>query len=161
MARRTATERAAAVNQAKPSTRTNAPPAETRSPTVVVACKLPTGLHLEMPHPSTGEHMRVTVAGPANARLVSNGFGLTSGVDRDFAEAWFKAYANYHPVKTGQIFIETDRQRAKDHAKENREVRTGLEPNDPNKLPAGLEKADGPSNKNADDGEDDDGEDWS
>ena len=155
MPKLTAAEKAARVNAAAPSTKGDALPVATRSPTVTIACKLPTGLHLELNHPQSGEPTRVTVKGPLNARIVSNGFGMTSGVDKDFAEAWFKAYANYQPVKTGLIFSEELKAKAKDHAKENRDQKSGLEPNDPNKLPPKIERVPGTEQKPDDSGEDD------
>jgi hypothetical protein len=159
MAKLTAAQKAERVNRAPRSDKTDSLPVETRSPTVTIACKLPNGLHMDLKHPLTGEPHRVTVRGPLNARIVSNGFGMTSGVDRDFAEAWFKAYSKYHPVVTGQIFAEELKADAKAHARENRDVKTGLEAKDPNALPAKITVADGPKNGGGDDSGDDDDED--
>jgi hypothetical protein len=77
--------------------------------------------------------------------LPGTGFGLTSGIPRDFWEEWSKAPSfdgdgkmvdhpgpGYDLVKTGQVFAGADDRRAADEAKEKRNIRSGLEPLDPN-----------------------------
>jgi hypothetical protein len=75
--------------------------------------------------------------------LPGTGFGLTSGIPRDFWEEWTRApeFADgkvvthpgpgYDLVKTGQVFAAANDQRAAAEAKEKRDVRSGLEPLNP------------------------------
>ena len=116
--------------------------------TVTVACKLPNGLHLDL-RDANGEVRRVTLRGSGDARRmesggqfvsshgnrVSEGFGLTPGVSKEFWEAWEAQYrkANYEPLVRGLIFAVPKLDSAAAMAREKAEIKTGLEPIDPAK----------------------------
>jgi hypothetical protein len=114
--------------------------------TVMVGCKLPNGLNLEIFEEGktdddkkifrrTGD--RVLVRG-SNSSNVVGGFGLTR-VDADFWEKWRAQHASFPALKAGLIFAEERQDRAADHALDAKEAKTGLEPIDPNKPPKGIE----------------------
>jgi len=98
--------------------------------TVTVACKLPHGLIIK-----TGDKS-VTLAG-ANSSAIIGGYGLTP-VDKDFYDAWRKEYANFAPLKNELIFVQESRAKAEGQAKEQAEVKSGLEPLDPTKPASGV-----------------------
>lgn len=108
-------------------------------PTVTVACKLPHGLHLDL----KGRE-RVTVRGTAvpfgTAAHDIGGFALTPNVDADFFAAWLEAYKNLEVVKRRLIFAYPKTQDATAQALELRDERSGLEPLDPDKPGAGIER---------------------
>jgi len=97
--------------------------------TVIVGCKLPNGLHLEVKN-KDGEKIRVTVAG-ANASRIIGGYGLTPNVPAEFMSEWFKRNARHPAVIGHNIFIHADEASARDIAKERAKVETGLEGIDP------------------------------
>lgn len=103
--------------------------------TVTVGCKLPNGLHLDL-----GE-TRVTVRGTNSAKVVG-GHGITENVDASFFAAWMDKNKELAFVKNGAIFAHEKRANTEAQAEMMEDAKTGLEPLDPNKLPAGLEKAD-------------------
>lgn len=114
--------------------------------TVMVGCKLPNGLNLEIFEEGktdddkkifrrTGQ--RFLVLG-SNSSNVVGGYGLTR-VDADFWDAWKAQHANFPALKAGLIFAEDKQDRAADHALDHQAAKTGLEPIDPNKLPKGIE----------------------
>jgi hypothetical protein len=73
---------------------------------------------------------------------IIGGFGLTTGIPRDFAEEWFKQNAQAMIVRNGLIFMEGTENRARGHAKEFASLQSGLQPvdqNDPSTR-AGLRK---------------------
>lgn len=108
--------------------------------TVTVACKLPSGLHLEV----LGR--RVTVKGNAfqfgNAPpgLASGGYALTPGVAKDFWEAWLKIHGESDVVKKGLIFASTRTIDARARGAEQEKVRSGFEGIEPEAPGAGLEQ---------------------
>ena len=109
--------------------------------TVTVACKLPNGLHLDLPGRD-----RVTVRGfavawgEASPLSIVGGFGLTPGVDADFFEEWMITNADFEPVKKGLIFASAKASDATAQAKEFAGLKSGLEPLDPDKPGPGLER---------------------
>lgn len=119
---------------------------------VYVGCKLPNGLIMELitPHEMkqsilpgpTGQ--RVTLNGANSARIALTNpqdaaYGLTL-VDEAFAKAWFKANENAKFVTSGAVFQVGDEKSFTGIAKDQLEaVRTGLEPKNPNEMPAGVE----------------------
>lgn len=121
-------------------------------PTVIVGCKLPNGLIMELIKPGplnmpTPPSKRVTLAGANSLRtskaenpLVSR-YAMTP-VDEEFAREWFKQNAQMDFVKAGAVFIAKDAKEAQAEAKEKvDEVKTGLEPLNPDKdarLPRGV-----------------------
>ena len=116
--------------------------------TVMVACKLPNGLLADIRDGRGVIKATAFFRGSAAERRleraddkgqitefegvssVAGGFGLTE-VSADFAEVWFKENADYEPVKRGLIFMsERD---ARGQAREKKEIKSGLEPIDPEK----------------------------
>lgn len=130
--------------------------------TVSVGCKLPAGLHADLTAPATimktpqGEHalagpllQRVFFRGSAPQRKldaagaayahpsVIGGYGITHDVPKDFWERWIADNKDYAPVKAGLIFALAG-DKAKGRAKEQAEIKSGLEP-----LSAAPTKVDG------------------
>ena len=114
---------------------------------VWVVCKMPSGLHLDMPvTPSDGQNQtgernmetRVTLKGQ-NARFLETGFapphdqepGVTE-VDKDFWDAWSKAYKDFAPLKNGLIFAmdkdPANDKGAKADVKDMADEKNGFEP---------------------------------
>lgn len=136
------------------------------SETLVVACKLPHGLRLRIQQqvdvqvPSLGSGTttvkqwvarpeEVVLKGVAHefgqipGHMTDGGYALTFGVNRDFFEAWMAQNKDTAIVKEGLVFAQETRESAVDQSVDQAEVRTGLEPLDPNKLPIkGIETAD-------------------
>jgi hypothetical protein len=128
--------------------------------TVTVGCKIPNGIKLQLRHPSHDNGRGEMVAGPVKAEftlkgpsrplnimpdsfaaeLASGGFGLTE-IPEDFWLEWVSGNLTLDMVAKGFIFAEDDHASAVDHAKDNKDVRTGMEPADPNKPGPGLERA--------------------
>jgi len=107
---------------------------ETRSSNpVTIGCKLPNGLVLKI-----GE-TKLILKG-ANSSRVVGGYGLTS-VPSDLWEAWSKAYAESPFIKKNLVFAQTTVAKAESQATEQSEVKSGLEPLDPNKPAPGIVKA--------------------
>lgn len=88
--------------------------------TIVVGCKLPNGLVVEQ-----GGYT-VTLKG-ANSSDVIGGYGLTEGVDKDAFEKWLVAHKDQPYVKNELVFAQAKTNSARDKAKENAKVKTGLE----------------------------------
>lgn len=97
--------------------------------TVIVGCKLPNGLYLDL-KANDGEVQRVTIAGSNAARIVG-GYGLTPGVSSDFMKKWLELNAKHPAVVNKSIFIHSNEASAKSIAKEHAEITTGIEPVDP------------------------------
>ena len=114
---------------------------------VVVGCKLPHGITIQLHEGSHGEDGKpVMVATGAaitlkgrNASNVIGGHGLTD-VPADFWEAWTRQNATFAPLKAGLIFAEPRRDRAMDRAVDQESARTGSEAIDPDKPGKGIEK---------------------
>lgn len=108
-------------------------------PTVCVACKLPHGLHLDL----KGRE-RVTLRGTAVAYGTAThdvgGYALTPGVDADFFAAWLAQYKDLELVRRGLVFAHPKPQDATAQALEMRGEKSGLEPIDPDRPGAGLER---------------------
>lgn len=112
--------------------------------TVVIGCKLPNGLLMELitPH-SRPESL---MPGPPGKRVKLNGantnviarlnpadpaYGVTE-VEEGFAKAWFKANADADYIKNGIIFMVASQAAFKAEAMDrHEEVRTKLEPLNP------------------------------
>lgn len=133
--------------------------------TVTVACKLPNGLILrvfqmvEHTEPVMGggnkkvkvarqEGKSVTIRGCAvpfgatPSAPIIGGYALTSNVDADFFALWMKQNADSELVQNKLIFAHEKPDFAAGQANEQQEIRSGLEPIDPNRLPKGIEAAD-------------------
>jgi hypothetical protein len=132
--------------------------------TVSVACKVPSGLHLRLfsmedfSEPVMGggtrtvkraveTGQRVTVKGFAHpidkapTAQIAGGYALTPNVDADFFAAWLAQNADSAIVKNKLIFAADKPTYAESKAREQEEIKSGLEPIDPNRMPKGLEKA--------------------
>lgn len=130
------------------------PPRASRGSTVTVACKMPHGMLLRLfkleDHDElvmgggtktvkkavqVGDLVRINgysvPFGEERRNPVSGGYGLTSGVDAEFMEKWMKDNQDLDAVKNGLIFIHEKPDMVADQAKEQRGIRNGLEPLDP------------------------------
>lgn len=132
---------------------------------VSVACKLPNGLALRVfkmiPHsePVMGGGTRETELavqvgdtvtlkgyaapfGMAPNAPVAGGYAITSGVDADFWAAWLEQNAEHPVVKNGLVFASERIDSVQKQAKEQAEIKCGLEALDPDKPMRGIAKAD-------------------
>jgi hypothetical protein len=134
--------------------------AKSSSNTVTVACKIPNGLILQLQRieefdipvlgggKSTEKRYiphgnRVHINGPAKAlfgvsdhRLrVSGGYALTHNVDKDFFDAWLEQNAELDLVRKKMIFCHEKADYADRKAEDQAEIKSGLEPIDPDNLP--------------------------
>jgi len=112
--------------------------------TVVVGCKLPHGLQIDLP--ISGAIERIHLRGNNDARIIG-GYGLTPNVPADAFKQWLLNHKDFKYVRKGMVFIESDMARARSRAKEMRnEAKTGMEPLNPfaasHKLSHGLDAAD-------------------
>lgn len=123
--------------------------------TVTVACKIPTGLHLDVID-RNGNERRVTVQGPALPRgfdlqaalttpdvlpQIAGGYALTQ-VPKDHWEAWEKEHREWPPYKNGMVFATGDSASTRDKSTEQAELKSGFEPMDPDKPAPGVTKRD-------------------
>lgn len=137
---------------------------------VVIGCKLPHGLALDaatIPQylangelADSGERdldERIIIKGTDSLRVVgedgtdtgvimpgSGGYGITvlEGKDVERWRDWYARHREYPPVKRGLIFEVGSESDARAEGEKRRDVKSGAERLDPNKLPAGIEKAD-------------------
>ncbi len=133
--------------------------------TVSVACKLPNGLALRVfkmiPHsePVMGGGTRETeIAVPLGETVVlkgyaapfgmapdapvAGGYAITAGVDADFWATWIGQNAEHPAVKNGLIFAAERVDSVQKQAKEQTEIKCGLEALDPEKPMRGVARAD-------------------
>lgn len=101
--------------------------------TVTIGCKLPNGIILRVASGAS-----VTLNG-ANSSRVVGGYGLTTGVDKDFWEAWKSEYASFAPLKNELIFAQDSANKAEGQANEQAGVKNGLEPLNKDKPAAGVQ----------------------
>jgi hypothetical protein len=123
------------------------------SETVLVCCKLPNGLILEIDElhhevPALGggtkeilvwkpSGKKVVIAGanaahprsPRPGRAVA-GYGLTE-VPKDFWDEWVEQHKGFPPLINGSLFAQTTTDRASGQMREHEAVKTGLERLDP------------------------------
>jgi hypothetical protein len=99
-------------------------------PNVIVGCKLPHGLIIK-----TGG--KSAILNGANSSKIIGGYGLTP-VDKDFFDAWKAEYATFSPLKDGLIFEQANERSAASQAKEQEEIKSGLEPLDLDKPAPGI-----------------------
>ncbi|MGR7993840.1 hypothetical protein [Xanthobacter sp. ZOL 2024] len=132
---------------------------------VSVACKLPNGLALRVfrmiPHiekQKDGSYREIETAaqmgdtvtlkgyaapfGMAPNAPVAGGYAITSGVDADFWAAWLEQNAEHPVVKNGLVFASERIDSVQKQAKEQAEIKCGLEALDPDKPMRGIAKAD-------------------
>lgn len=93
--------------------------------TCVVGCKLPHGLKLELKG-NDGKVATHTLKG-ANAARIIGGYGLTEGIPTEFMEQWLRENAEHPAVRNQSVFMHSSVNSARAHAKDARELRTGLE----------------------------------
>jgi len=99
---------------------------------VSVGCKLPNGLIAEV------NGVEVKFNG-LNTSHILGGFGITENVDSGFWKTWLEQNKEMPFVMNGFIFAHSDVNSLKAETKEKSGEKTGLEPLDPNKKPAGVE----------------------
>lgn len=112
---------------------------------VVVCCKLPNGIILEMGKLGDDNYTQVRLNGSNSARVVG-GFGLTD-VSKEFWDAWRTKNARLDFVKRGFVCAYDDEASAKDASAAMGDFRTGLEPLDPLKADPRIKGILGPNGK--------------
>ena len=125
--------------------------------TMQIACNLPHGLVLKLhttrqtTPPQGGNPVTeyiplpdraVTINGLNATDTVRFGYAMTDNVDAEFWETWSTQNKDFPPFKLGHLFAFASPGDATAKAREMEGTKTGLEPIDPDKLPAGIEKAD-------------------
>ena len=133
--------------------------------TVTVACKLPHGLVLRVfdmvptPEPLLGGGVResliaqelgerYTVQGNSHAQNmapnapITGGYALTFGIPKAFWDRWLRENKDSDVVKNHLIFANEKSEHVQDEAEDKKDIKSGLERLNPNKLPKGLEKFD-------------------
>lgn len=114
---------------------------------VVVGCKLPSGIIVDVCDPGENEHGQkimvprrqpVTFKG-ANSSNIVGGFGLTE-VDAEFWDAWIKQNAKFPAVANGLIFAQDRRDKAADNAMDHADAKSGFEGINPDKPGKGVER---------------------
>ena len=131
--------------------------------TVTVACKLPHGLQLRVfdmvtiREPIMGGGFRevpvaqecpeqYVVKGNAHAQNmapnapITGGYALTFGIPKEFWERWVKDNAGSDVVKNNLIFANFKNDYVQGEAEDKKDLKSGLERLNPNKLPKGIEK---------------------
>jgi hypothetical protein len=77
------------------------------------------------------------------AKTIVGGYALTPNVPKDLWEVWREQNKDHDLVRNHLIYATDGEARARDQAKDQRAVRSGLEPIDPNKPPvSGIATAD-------------------
>lgn len=100
--------------------------------TVIVGCKLPHGLHLDL------DGNRVTLNGSNSAQIIG-GHGITEGVDKEFFERWLKVFKDSPMVKGGFIFAHEKAANTAAEANDKQENKNGFEGLNPEKPAPGIE----------------------
>jgi hypothetical protein len=125
--------------------------------TVVVACKIPSGLRCqiyafrevtETTNSGTRTYKQAfqngkgfVVHGPAHGQnegprhLTIAGYALTRGIDKALWDAWYEQNLELDAVQRNLIFAYESADKAKDAAKEGKKIKTGLERLNPHALP--------------------------
>lgn len=137
----------------------------TSAETVTVACKLPSGLVMrlfqshDIDYPMFGggyktvSEWRQMEGAPtyelngfshhlemAPEYAIAGGYALTPGIPKDFWEMWLEQNQSADFVKNNLIFAAGSENSARAQAKEQREVKSGLERLDPKNPPAQFRK---------------------
>jgi hypothetical protein len=100
---------------------------------VVVGCKYPNGLILELGNPHDEGYQKVVLNG-ANHPKAHCGTGITENVPANFMEAWLKRHKNMKRVfDEGVMFVVDDVETAIAKASDRAKVDTGFNPIDPTK----------------------------
>jgi len=81
---------------------------------------------------------------PAVAELLPGNYALTHGVPKDLWDLWLSQNKNSHIVRNRVVFAFENFQTATDEAKKARDVRSGLEPLNPDRpaerMPGGVDR---------------------
>jgi hypothetical protein len=103
------------------------------SKTIVIGCRLPSGLVLDLPRPD-GTTAKVVLNGQNSTQarspvilLSTDDYGVTD-VDQDFWDAWKLAYAGFEPLVKQIIFEAKSMNDAKAIHAEVKDELTGVEP---------------------------------
>ena len=103
------------------------------SKTIVIGCRLPCGLVLDLPR-TDGTTSKVTLNGQNSTQarspiilLTEDDYGVTD-VDQDFWDAWKAAYAGFEPLVKQVIFEAKNRNDAQAIQNEVQDEPTGHEP---------------------------------
>lgn len=104
---------------------------------VVVGCKLPNGLILELGRPGEGAYTRVRLNG-ANSAQIIGGAGLTD-VSEEFMTAWLKKNAELSFVRQRLVFVGNDVTEASAVAIDRAQQKTGFERLGRKDMPKGVE----------------------
>jgi hypothetical protein len=130
--------------------------------TVIVVCKVPMGMLLDVHRKNvvqtlilgggtrpedvyTADSGKVFINGPATLKgnspkcRVVGDYAFTPGVPKDFWERWMAEYKMWDAVKRKLIAAFKDMASAESFAHDHSEIRTGLEPLNPNALPKGIQ----------------------
>ncbi|WP_447876932.1 hypothetical protein [Serratia fonticola] len=102
---------------------------------VTVGCKLPCGMVINV------DGVTVTLLGSRNAEArIIGGYGLTHDVDKELFDKWLSIHKEQPYVKKHLVFAQEKENSAQSQAKEQAEIKSGLEglPQD-NPMP-GIEK---------------------
>lgn len=70
------------------------------TPTVVIGCRLPNGITMEVGTPGKESYRAVHCKG-----CDGRGYGRTVGVPKVIADAWFRANAKLRYVVDGSVFV--------------------------------------------------------
>lgn len=112
---------------------------------VIVACKIPSGLIIEVGSHENDNYRRVEVAGPNTHLRTGRNTGLMIGgyVFTPVAEDVWNEFAQKHKsakyFKTRMVFAEDTLDKAHAAALSDKNLKTGFERLNPDKLPEGLE----------------------
>lgn len=106
---------------------------------VLVGCKLPHGIVLELGKPGEDKYSRVELAGQNTSRI-PGGYGLTH-VNKAFMAEWMKRKENASLafVKRGYVFYHGEQASVESYFETSAPVRTGLERLDPKAKVPNLE----------------------
>lgn len=88
--------------------------------TYVIGCKLPSGLVIR------GAGKEFLLNG-AKSQIIEGGFGITRDVPADIWDEYAKNHADSKAIRNGIVFAVADYKSAQDAAKDNAQVKTGLE----------------------------------
>jgi hypothetical protein len=128
----------------------------TKNNLVTVACKIPNGLLLRIFKMALAREQTPTgyrdieraeqvgdivkINGPAlpfgqdPEYVVVGGYALTPNVNKDFFDEWLRQNKDHEAVKANLIFAHSNRAVVSDRAREQRAVRSGLEPLNPDRI---------------------------
>ncbi|MDQ0019003.1 hypothetical protein [[Curtobacterium] plantarum] len=104
---------------------------------VTVGCKLPNGLVIDV------DGAQPVVLAGANASNVIGGYGLTENVDKAVFDKWLEQHKDQPYVKNELVFAQAKTNSAESKAKDNADVKSGLEGLPQDNPSPGVTKADG------------------